>query len=422
MISQITADGSSPAIRARSTEASVCPARFRTPPDCARSGNMCPGRSRSAGRVLGSMAASTVLARSAAEMPVVVRPRASIETVNAVPKLEVFCSTMGGSSRASQRSPVRARQTRPRPSRAMKLIASGVTFSAARTRSPSFSRSSSSTTTTRRPAWSSSTALSIEANGDGVLIPANSLTGKLRAQGGRGWRDFPAPVAWRPARSWWLCARGPLRRKRRDPSRSTSMRARHRRRIFHARLVIPAAPGPLKLTTPSGFRASTDRPAPWPTWPGSNVTAAGKTIPWRRDAVGCGRFPWTVPAGADAVEVALDYLSPAETSGFSSGASATAQLAVVSWNTVLLYPPVASTDAIQFRASLQLPEGWKFGNGAASRVGSAGSRIEFRARLADDARRFAGAGGAHLQDRRPDGTGRSRIASRSRPTARRPSK
>ena len=70
------------------------------------------------------------IARSAAEIPVVVRPRASMETVNAVPKLDVLFSTMGGSCNRSQRSAVRARQMSPRPSRAMKLMAGGVTFSA----------------------------------------------------------------------------------------------------------------------------------------------------------------------------------------------------------------------------------------------------------------------------------------------------
>ena len=60
-------------MRARSTAASVWPARTSTPPSRARSGNMCPGRARSAGFVAGSMAASTVAARSAAEMPVLVR-------------------------------------------------------------------------------------------------------------------------------------------------------------------------------------------------------------------------------------------------------------------------------------------------------------------------------------------------------------
>ena len=59
------------------------------------------------------------------------------------------------------RSSVRVRQTRPRPYLAMKLTASALTLSAAITRSPSFSRSSSSTTITMRPARISSMARSI---------------------------------------------------------------------------------------------------------------------------------------------------------------------------------------------------------------------------------------------------------------------
>ncbi len=90
MISQITPAGYSPPIRARSTAASVCPARTSTPPDSARSGNMWPGRARSDGFVRGSMAASTVLARSPAEMPVLVECFASIVTQNAVPSRAVF--------------------------------------------------------------------------------------------------------------------------------------------------------------------------------------------------------------------------------------------------------------------------------------------------------------------------------------------
>ncbi len=132
---------------------------------------MCPGRFRSEGLVAGSIAVRTVAARSAAEMPVVVRPRASIETVKAVPKFDVFSSTMGGSPSSSQRSSVRARHTSPRPSRAMKLIAWGEAFSAARTRSPSFSRSSSSTTTTNFPARRSSMARSMLSKGFSDMSP-----------------------------------------------------------------------------------------------------------------------------------------------------------------------------------------------------------------------------------------------------------
>jgi hypothetical protein len=99
MISQMTPAGARPAMCARSTEASVCPERTSTPPSRARRGKMCPGRAKSAGRHCGSTAARTVRARSAAEMPVVTPTRASMDSQNAVPKLEVLCAVMSGSAR-----------------------------------------------------------------------------------------------------------------------------------------------------------------------------------------------------------------------------------------------------------------------------------------------------------------------------------
>ncbi len=70
MISQITDDGLSPAIAARSQPASVWPARISTPPSCACSGKMWPGWTRSSACASRATAACTVRARSAAEMPV----------------------------------------------------------------------------------------------------------------------------------------------------------------------------------------------------------------------------------------------------------------------------------------------------------------------------------------------------------------
>ena len=86
MTSQMTPAGYSPASRARSTLASVCPTRCSTPPGRARRGKTWPGRRRSDGTVPGSIATWTVLARSRAEMPVVTPKRlaASTLTVNAV--------------------------------------------------------------------------------------------------------------------------------------------------------------------------------------------------------------------------------------------------------------------------------------------------------------------------------------------------
>src|SRR5450756_49286 len=172
MISQMIPAGTIPASRARSTEASVCPARTSTPPLRARSGNTCPGRARSDGRVAGSIAVLMVCERSYAEIPVVTPSRASIASQNAVPYCDVFSLVMGPMRRWSSRSSVMARQTSPRPCLAMKLIASGVTFSAASVRSPSFSRSSSSITTIIRPARISSIAVGTSVKGEFGVIGA----------------------------------------------------------------------------------------------------------------------------------------------------------------------------------------------------------------------------------------------------------
>src|SRR5580704_6287109 len=120
-----------------------------------------------------------VRARSYAEMPVVTPTRASIASQNAVPYCDVFSALMGPRRRWSSRSSVMVRQTRPRPNLAMKLMASGVTFSAARVMSPSFSRSSSSTTTIMRPARISSIAVGTSAKAWLVMIGL-LLPGPLR--------------------------------------------------------------------------------------------------------------------------------------------------------------------------------------------------------------------------------------------------
>src|SRR2546427_231311 len=70
--------------------------------------------------------------------------------------------------------------TRPRPTLVMKLMASGVAFSAAITRSPSSSRLRSSTTITMRPAWISSSAASIVSNGAGIGAPPCGI--KMRSR------------------------------------------------------------------------------------------------------------------------------------------------------------------------------------------------------------------------------------------------
>src|ERR1035438_10255315 len=125
------------------------------------------------------MATRMVCARSAAEIPVVTPSAASMDSVKAVPRRAVFLADIGGNARASQISGLSGRQMSPRACLAMKLMTSGVTFSAAMVRSPSFSRSSSSTITSILPARKSSMAAGIEEKG----MPGNRIaTGESRSQ------------------------------------------------------------------------------------------------------------------------------------------------------------------------------------------------------------------------------------------------
>src|SRR5208283_2227795 len=110
----------------------------------------------------------------------------------------------------SSRSSVSARQTSPRPYLAMKLMASGVTFSAASVRSPSFSRSSSSTTTIMRPARISSIASGTATNGgwgliDGMQTSELILVFVFRISVKQSlnfdlWRSMPRSAVPRPAK------------------------------------------------------------------------------------------------------------------------------------------------------------------------------------------------------------------------------
>ena len=156
MISTMTAAGASPAMRAKSTPASVWPARLRTPPGLATSGKIWPGCLMSRGVALGATACRMVYARCAALTPGPICSVASIDTVKLVSCCERLSRTISGMFSWRARSGMIGMQIRPQASVAKKLTISGVTFSAAMIRSPSFSRSSSSIRMTMRPALISS--------------------------------------------------------------------------------------------------------------------------------------------------------------------------------------------------------------------------------------------------------------------------
>jgi predicted metalloprotease with PDZ domain len=146
--------------------------------------------------------------------------------------------------------------------------------------------------------------------------------------------------------------------------------------LLHAHLSIPATPGPLALFYPKWIPGE-----PGPTGPivglsGLRFSANGTAVTWTRDPVEMYEFHVDVPAGASALDVDLDYLIPPPGMSFTAGASASPKLAVLSWNTVILYPQSPSSDALQYDPTLRLPSGWKYATALETRSNTS-SEIHF---------------------------------------------
>ena len=156
------------------------------------------------------------------------------------------------------------------------------------------------------------------------------------------------------------------------------------RHLFHARMTIPAQPGPLTLVYPKWMPGEHGPTGPVVDIVGLRLTAGGQPLAWRREPTDMFLYNVKVPAGAAAVEAELDFVTPSATEGFSGGASASSNLLVLSWNQVLLYPAGPNADDITFRADLRLPDGWKYGSaliedsGATSGAASGTGPIRFK--------------------------------------------
>src|SRR5579871_1516078 len=115
-------------------------------------------------------------------------------------------------------------------------------------------------------------------------------------------------------------------------------------KIISAQLQIPVLPGPLVLVYPKWIPGEHGPTGPIVDLTGVQFYANGQRLTWQRDLTDMFAFHLTVPP-----------------EGFSSGASSTTQLDMLSWNQVLLYPPGKHSDDIQFTASLKLPADWHYG-------------------------------------------------------------
>lgn len=124
------------------------------------------------------------------------------------------------------------------------------------------------------------------------------------------------------------------------------------RGIFHVRETLAAQPGEFDLFYPKWIPGEHS-----PTGPLNDVvnlyfTSNGQQLEWRRDPVEMFAFHVAIPAGAKEVTISFDDAE-------QPGTVATAQLARIKWNRLLLYPRGPSTDRIQVTGSIKIPQGWQ---------------------------------------------------------------
>jgi predicted metalloprotease with PDZ domain len=138
------------------------------------------------------------------------------------------------------------------------------------------------------------------------------------------------------------------------------------RKVLHATETIPVQPGPLTLVYPEWMPGEHGPTGPIINQAGFIITTpSGAPVKWERDLVDMYSYHITVPAGVTRLNIKMDFLA---TSGanFTEGGSTSANLALLSWNTVLVYPlngDIAHTKVsdIMVSPSITYPSDWKFG-------------------------------------------------------------
>ena len=149
------------------------------------------------------------------------------------------------------------------------------------------------------------------------------------------------------------------------------------RRLIRANMEFPVKPGPFTLMYPKWIPGEHGPTGPIDDVAGLKITGNGQAIPWTRDPIDMYAFHIQVPPGVSTLAVAIQFISPPETPGFSSGSSVTSQLALLSWNQLLLYPEGTPTDQLQYQATLKVPNGWRYGT-ALPIQSESGNQIVFK--------------------------------------------
>ena len=149
------------------------------------------------------------------------------------------------------------------------------------------------------------------------------------------------------------------------------------RKILHAVEVMPVTAGPLTVVYPKWIPGEHGPTGPIENMTGFFITANGQPVKWERDKVDMFAYHLTVPQGVTKLEMKIDFLASSSLSGFSAGGSTSENLALLSWNTLLVYPADTNAIDVMFTPSITIPTGWQFGT-ALDKDGGSGQSTTFK--------------------------------------------
>jgi predicted metalloprotease with PDZ domain len=153
------------------------------------------------------------------------------------------------------------------------------------------------------------------------------------------------------------------------------------KKILHATETIPVTAGALTLAYPKWIPGEHGPTGPIGNSAGMLITGNGQPVLWERDPVEMYSFHVTVPAGVSTLEVKMDFLATPNGGNFTAGGSTSANLAMLSWNTLLLYPysgPQMNVSEVMVTPSITLPMGWRYGTALETTGTAPGDRINFK--------------------------------------------
>jgi predicted metalloprotease with PDZ domain len=132
------------------------------------------------------------------------------------------------------------------------------------------------------------------------------------------------------------------------------------RRIVHVRESLSGVDASTVLLYPKWLPGNHGPLGPIDRLAGLKITANGTAVRWARDPVDVYAFHMLLAPGDRSIDIEFDYLSP--TSARVGELEISREIAMLEWNTVVLYPAGYYARRIPVDASITLPAEWKWGS------------------------------------------------------------